>query len=323
MKIEKRGSSYRIRLMENGKSYCLTVPFKPTQKEAWELMQDKIKGCTAMKMTFNDASQKYIKVKSNVLSPSTIRGYNTIIRNIPDQFLEKNIYKITDYDVQKLINEYAQNHEPKSVRNLHGFVSAVIRLFIPSMVFHTTLPQKKRKTAYMPSVDDIKRLIESARDTEYYVALNLASLSLRRSEICALTVKDLDGNKLTINKALVPSDDGYKLKDTPKTDASYRTIIIPDDVADRIRQQGYVFKYQPQAIDQYIRRTLPKLGIPQFSVHKMRHFFASYAHELGYSDATIMSMGGWNSDVMKRVYRHSMNEEESKKQIAKDFGNLF
>ena len=323
MKIEKRGSSYRVRKMVKGKSYTITLPYKPTIKEAWELINDRISRQADLKMTFGEASEEYIDVKSNVLSPSTIRGYRTIIRNVPEYFMKKDINEINDYEMQKLINDYAKDHEPKSVHNLHGFVSAVIRLFIPSMVFHTTLPQKKRKTAYMPSVDDIKRLIESAQDTEYYVALNLASLSLRRSEICALTVDDLDGNKLTINKALVPSDDGYKLKDTPKTDASYRTIIIPDDVADRIREQGYVFKYQPQAIDQYIRRTLPKLGIPQFSVHKMRHFFASYAHELGYSDATIMSIGGWNSDVMKRVYRHSMNEEESKNQIAKDFGNLF
>lgn len=323
MKIEKRGSSYRVRLTENGKTYSVTVPYKPTQKEAWELMQDKINKRKVLDLTFADASEKYVKAKSNVLSPSTIRGYNTIIRSIPEQFMSMDISKITDYDVQNLINDYAEEHEPKSVRNLHGFVSAVIRLFIPSMKFHTTLPQKKRKTAYIPSVEDVKRLIESARDTEYFVALNLASMSLRRSEICALTIDDLDGNKLTVNKALVPSDDGYKLKDTPKTDASYRTIVIPDDLAERIRKQGYIFKYQPQAIDQYIRRTLPKLGIPQFSVHKMRHFFASYAHELGYSDATIMSLGGWNSDVMKRVYRHSMNEEESKNQIAKDFGNLF
>ena len=323
MKIEKRGSSYRIRKMVKGKAYTITLPYKPTIKEAWELICARIDKQNSLELTFGEASEEYITVKSNVLSPSTIRGYRTIMRNIPKYFMKKEINEITDYEMQKLINDYAKEHEPKSVRNLHGFVSAVIRLFIPSTVFHTTLPQKKRKTAYMPSVEDIKRLIEYARDTEYYVALNLASLSLRRSEICALTINDLDGNKLTINKALVPSDDGYKLKDTPKTDASYRTIVIPDDVADRIRQQGYIFKYQPQAIDQYIRRTLPKLGIPQFSVHKMRHFFASYAHELGYSDATIMSMGGWNSDVMKRVYRHSMNEEESKNQIAKDFGNLF
>lgn len=324
MTIEKRGTSYRIRQTVNGERYSITVPYKPSKKEAFDLIQDKINHRVNTQISFDDAAKQYIKVKSNVLSPSTIRGYNTILRNIPDKFKAYDINEINDFTVQKLINDYSSDHEPKSVRNLNGFISAVIRLFIPSMVFHITLPQKKRKSPYTPSVDDVKRLLDESADTEYYVALYLAVMSLRRSEICALTIDDLsDDNMLTINKALVPSDDGYVLKETPKTDASYRTVVIPDDVAGRIREQGYVFKYQPQAIDQYIRRTLPKLGIPQFSVHKLRHFFASYAHDLGYSDAQIQKMGGWATDnVMKAVYRHAMEMDEAKKSIANDFKAL-
>jgi integrase len=69
-----------------------------------------------------------------------------------------------------------------------------------------------------------------------------------------------------------------------------------------------------------MRRALPKLGIPFFSLHKLRHFFASYSHELGYSDAVIQAIGGWETDhVMKSVYRHAMNKDQAKKNIAADF----
>lgn len=321
MNIEKLPSgSYRIRETHKGIRYSLTVPFKPTNKEAWNLLQEKMHH-KVKSMPFKDASEEYIRVKENVLSPSTIRGYHTILRNTPDWFMRMDIGDIEDYHLQKLVSEYAVEHSPKTTRNLYGLVRAVIRLFIPQSNISATLPQKVRQQSHAPSREDVQRLLESADGTPYYIPIYLATLSLRRSEICALTLDDLsDDNRLTINKALVPCDDGYILKPTPKTDASNRVILLPDDLADRIRAQGYIFEYQPQAIDQYIRRTLPKLGIKQFSVHKLRHFFASYSHDLGYSDAQIQKMGGWSTDnVMKTVYRHSMNDDEASKQMASDF----
>ena len=321
MNIEKLPSgSYRIRETHKGIRYSLTLPYKPTKHEAYELLQEKMHH-KVKDIVFEDAYKEYIKVKENVLSPSTIRGYNTIYRNIDKWFLRMDIGDIEDYHLQKLISEYALEHSPKTTRNLYGLVRAVVRFFIPKSDISATLPQKVRRESHAPSREDVMRLLESADGTPYYVPIYLATLSLRRSEICALTLDDLsDDNKLTINKAYVPCEDGYTLKPTPKTDASNRVIQLPDDLADRIRAQGYIFEYQPQAIDQYIRRTLPKLGIEQFSVHKLRHFFASYAHDLGYSDAQIQKMGGWSTDnVMKAVYRHSMNDDEASKQIAADF----
>ena len=66
-----------------------------------------------------------------------------------------------------------------------------------------------------------------------------------------------------------------------------------------------------------------KLGIPHFSFHKMRHFFASYMHDLGYSDKQIQEMGGWKTDrVMKTVYTHAMEMEQAKISAANDMGAL-
>lgn len=321
MTIEKLPSgSYRIRETRDGVRYSVTVKHKVTEKQAAEIIQNRVDHHNGVLTTFKDASADYIKVKSNVLSPSTIRGYTTIINNLPGWFTMVDVQDIDNWKLQKLINDYAAEHSAKSVHNVYGFVRAVIRFFIPTSDVYATLPQKPRKTHYTPSVEDVRRLLEYAYDTPYYVAVYLASLSLRRSEICALTPADLNGDRLTINKALVPSVDGYSLKETPKTAASNRTITIPHDLADRVREQGYVFNYQPQAIDQFIRRTLPKLGIPHFSVHTLRHFFASYSHELGYSDAVIQALGGWSTDaVMKSVYRHAMDETRASKQIADDF----
>ncbi len=321
MTIDKRPSgSYRIRQMDNGKIYSVTVPYKPTKKEAYELIQDKINHRVNVSMTFEEAAKKYIKAKSNVLSPSTIRGYESLLRSIPDDFKGYDISEIDDYTVQTLVNDYATDHSPKTVANFANFIITVIRLFIPKTDISVTLPKKIHKEPYIPTVDDVKALLNASKGTEYYVPLRLATLSLRASEICALTLDDLKDDTLTINKALVRGSNGYVLKPTPKTDKSNRTIIIPHKLAELIRQQGYIYKNYPLQIDKYIRRTLPKLGIEHFSIHKLRHFFASYAHDLGYSDAIIQSIGGWSTDnVMKKVYRHAMNVDDAKKTMANDF----
>lgn len=129
MNIEKLPSgSYRIRETHKGIRYSLTLPYKPTKHEAYELLQEKMHH-KVKDIVFEDAYKEYIKVKENVLSPSTIRGYNTIYRNIDKWFLRMDIGDIEDYHLQKLISEYALEHSPKTTRNLYGLVRAVIRFF--------------------------------------------------------------------------------------------------------------------------------------------------------------------------------------------------
>lgn len=328
MKIEKRkNGSYRVRITENGHTYSATFPYKPTEKEAYKTLREKIDNPTGKHdaETFEKMADKYIESKSNVLSPSTIKGYTSVQRNLPHWF-KKTLLKDVDQNcVQELINELSKDKSPKTIRNIHGFVSAVLTSYKTDVALSTTLPQKVRNKAHIPTQNEVKKLIEYAEPSEYYVPIYLATLGLRRGEICALSIDDLSSdNVLTINKCLVQNKNAkYVLKNSPKTDASNRTIIVPDELADRIRKQGYIYKLYPNGIDNYLRRTLPKLGIETFSLHKLRHFFASYAHQKGFSDATIQALGGWTTDhIMKEVYRHALEQEESKKEIAKSIGSI-
>lgn len=324
MTIEKLPSgSYRVRQMENGKLYSITLPYKPNKREAYELIQNKINHVVDNSMTFQKAAEEYINVKNNVLSPSTIRGYHSVLRNLPQYFLDMDISQIDEYTIQKFINEYATDHTAKTVHNVNGFIMAVLRLFYPKTDISVTLPQKQRQERYTPTAEDVKRIMDASKGTRYYIPLFLACLGLRNSEICALTIFDLKGTELTINKACVRSVDGYVIKNVPKTDASNRTITIPQEIADAIREQGYIYEGYPQQIDKHLRRTQKKLNIPSFGIHRLRHFFASYMHDLGYSDAIIQSLGGWSTDnVMKSVYRHAMNEDEARKSVVNDFSFL-
>lgn len=327
MKIEKLPSgSYRIRKMYKGNTYTVVFDYKPTQKEAMRAMAAELDNVheKSETMTFRVAAQKYIDSKKNVLSPSTIRGYSGIIRQISDVFLGSNIYDITALDVQSEINRTAENCSPKTVRNHHGFISAVLGAFRPDLKLNTTLPQKLKADPYIPSDDDVRRILEYANGTEFEIPIILACYGMRRSEICALTLDDLSGDILSITKAKVQNENLEWVIKTTKTTASTREIVIPLEVADKIREKGYVYKGYPGEITKFLTATQKKLGIPLFSVHKLRHYFASKMSAMNIPEEDIMRFGGWETDyVMKGVYRHAMEDKnrDAQRAAADKLGN--
>lgn len=319
MKIEKLPSgSYRIRKMYKGKTYTVITDYKPTQKEALQLLAEKLDKAPTAKsehLTFRAASEKYIEIKSNVLSPRTIKEYAETPSRLSDSFNELLISDITQQDIQKEINTLAKTKSPKTVRNYHGFISAVISVFRPDMKIYTTLPQKRKSEPYIPSDDDVKCILDCAKGTVYEIPIVLACYGLRRSEICALTIDDVDGDTVSINKALVLDKDKNWVVKTTKTTASTRTIVIPSHIADLIRTQGYVYKGHPNNITDFLSATQKKLGMPHFSIHKLRHYFASKMSALNIPEENILQMGGWETDhVMKNVYRHAMADKNNAQQ---------
>jgi integrase len=179
------------------------------------------------------------------------------------------------------------------------------------MKLKTKLPQTIVKTVYEPSNEDIQRIIEHAKGTEYSIPFQLGVLGCRRAEICALDISDLEGNELRIHRSKVYLDGKWIVKESPKTDASNRTLYLPDSLANEIREKGYIYKGYPAGLYKAIQSTQKKLGIPRFKFHALRSYFASYAHSMGIPDADIMAIGGWETDnVMKRIYRKSLEDSK-------------
>lgn len=311
--IRKMSSGkYQIRKMVRGKVYTMIVPTKPRMKEADRLIDEMINtNPDPMHESFETCAEHYIEDRSSVLSPATIREYRAKLRLLPEWFKSKPVYSITAEDVQVYVNQLRV--KPKTARDRHGFVSAVLGIYHPSLVLRTKLPQKDKEEIYIPTDDDVQRLIRlvDEHSPSMAIAVRLACLGLRRGEICALSVDDLDDdNMLTISKDMVQDDNKNWVIKPPKTTASNRKITIPDYLADMIRENGSVYDGHPGALTKQLRRLEEKAGMPSFSLHKLRHYFASNAHTLGIPDAYILRLGGWKTDnVMKNVYRHAQKDK--------------
>ena len=320
MTIEKLPSGkYRATLMRNGSRYRMTFDYKPSKREAEDALRELMdrKGAQVNgSLTFRQAADKYDDMKRNVLSPSTIRDYTRMCDRMPVWFVDTCIDEITQISINKVVNELSADKSPKTVRNFHGFISTILGTFRPDFKIYTTLPQKRKSEPYIPSDEDVKAILEELRGTMFFIPIVLACYGLRRSEILALTPDDIEGDTVHIRKAVVLDEHRKEVEKPTKTTDSERDIIIPSEIADMIREQGYVYNGAPNSIIVKLTKTQDKLGIPHFSLHKLRHYFASKMLTLTDSK-TVQALGGWKTDsVMKTVYAHSMKDEQEKAKKA-------
>ena len=230
--------------------------------------------------------------------------------------------------VQALISEYGNSKDPKntrqttkrsakSVKNFCGFIMSVMRIHAPEVELRPTLPRVQPNERYVPTDEELQMVIDEIRTSpvfrKYLVPIMLASLGLRRSELCALTLDDLDENNiLTIDKAMVKNkDQQWEIKNSGKTISSTRRIEIPEELAELIREQGYIFSGNPSTITATLHSVQKKLGIRSFSVHCLRHYFASNAISAGVPLAYVSRFGGWarGSSVLQRTYIHAQEDK--------------
>lgn len=312
MKVDQVGTNtYRVRKQYQKQTYTVYFDHKPTQKEIMAALNEKMQDAKSEeKGTFGAYCDKYIASKRNVLSPSTLGGYQKCKRCLSKKFKSKKLYDIQQIDIQNEINEYAKDHSPKSVRNLHGFISAVLNMFRPSMTISTALPQKKRYKNTMPSTSEVEKILKAAEGTPYHIPFQLAILGMRRSEICGATINDLHGNMLTINKTQVYDEKNRLItRNDTKTTESTREICLPDNLVKEICEAGTIYDLTPPMLVNTLHKYQDMLGIPRFRLHDLRCYYVSYAHSQGIPDVYIMEAGGWKTDyVMKNVYRNSLKD---------------
>lgn len=323
--VEKLSSgSYRYKKMVNGQLIRKTFDHVPTELEISFLIAEKAQTATADdSKAFGACCMEYIKIKENVLAPGTLNGYESIIRNMSNGFKKLKLSQVTQVTVQKEVNDYSATHSAKSTKNFNGFVISVLRTFKPNMVVRTTLPPRTENKGILPSENDIRTLLDAVKDTEYSIIFQLGVLGLRRSEACALTLDDIKGNVLTINKAKVKGrDKQWIIRNYTKTAESTRTIILPDVLVNEIKERGYIYNGSPDTLLKYLHRLQRKYGLPNFKLHSLRHYFASYCHLKGIPDAYVKEMGGWSqtSDIMEKVYQETMDNETKKMQ--EKMGNI-
>lgn len=264
---------------------------------------------------FREALDTYISEREKTLSPGTIREYRRSQRTDFKEIEGIFICDLTQDVIQSFINEKSKNHSPKTVRNIHGIICAVMARYFPDKALKTVLPKKVRPSLYIPSDNEIKALISYVQqnDPEMEVPILLAAFGpMRRGEICALRSENISGNIVHVCRSMVLNSENKWVIKAPKSYAGDRLIEFPDFVIEKIKNiRGSITQFNPAMVSNHFSSDLRRAGLPHFRFHDLRHYSASIQHAIGIPDAYIMQRGGWGSDtVLKTIYRHALEEKE-------------
>jgi integrase len=199
----------------------------------------------------------------------------------------------------------------KTIVNRFGLIQSILRSQGVTLR-GIKLPQKEKKELNIPENETVTRLLETIKGTELEIPVLLAAWGpMRRGEICALTLDDVDlaTRTVSVTKAMVRDADGAWVVKLPKSAAGTRTITYPQYVIDLIRAKGYIYKGDPDTLTKRFVRTLSRHGFEHFRFHDLRHFAASFQIALGIPPEYVMERGGWHSPGTMQRYVHALDKQ--------------
>ena len=259
--------------------------------------------------TVYEAVTGYINAKEGVLSPSTVRGYERMIKYYkPIEHIK--LYQLTNEQIQIFVSDLARDLSPKTVSNVFGLLSSSIALYLPDKHIRVTLPRIIHKKTLSPSDEDVRGLYDAACDElKKCIALS-AYGSMRRGEISALKYSDINENVLFIHADLVKDKGGKWVYKEPKTPDSIRYKTVPAEVIELLGSgapDDYVVKWLPDTITKRFIDLRKSQGV-DIRFHDLRHYYASIGAALGIPDLYLAESGGWkqNSKVLKSVYQNKI-----------------
>jgi integrase len=307
------------------------------------------------------------------VKPSTKERYEGIYRNyIKDSMLSSiKIKELTSKDIQNYYNDLIKKGKTvNSVKNLNKLIAPCVRYaynnnkiikdFSRSVVLPKEGEEKKlnRINEVQPfSLEEQKKFIDviEGHDLEvlFITALNTG---LRQGELLALAWDDVDFNKNTIrvNKAIKYISDVSKegrgkctiTVQTPKSEASNRTISIPDLLTKRLKkyllqQKELQLKMANLYIDNKlvfcniyggyldvsnVRKRFKKIlvnnGFKERKFHDLRHTYATRLFELKEEPKTVQSLlGHSNISITLDTYTHVL--ESMKEKAATKLNDLY
>lgn len=273
------------------------------------------KSSTSDSYTLREAMENVIAMKRNILSPSTMRTYKSLIKTAYPSIIDCKIDAIENKDIQRAMNDLALVSSPKHVRNAYGFFTSAVSAYYPEKRYTVNLPQRVEPNTYTPTDDEVGKVIKYFKDHDHEMlkAVYLAAFgTLRRGEICAAEASDIEGNDLYVHRSMVYDGQEWVMS-TTKTEKSTRFVRLPDFVIKEMPKEGKLVSVNPTVITNRFIKAVKACGVKKFRFHDLRHYAATIMHTLGIPDQYIMRQGGWSSDaVLKRVYRGTMSDYEEK-----------
>ena len=276
-------------------------------------------------LTVREAVDRYIRQRSNTLSPLTVRGYRIIQKNRFQDIMPRLLTGIKPEEWQAIVNTEAGKCSPKTLKNAWGLIRSVVKDVSGSYPPDVMLPAAVAGDRPFLTPDQIRVFVAAVKDTQYAVPALLALSSLRASEIEALLWENIpeDPAFIRVQGAVVLNEENKRVrKEQNKTVSSARNVplMIPELKAalerDR-KDSGPVMAIRQNSLRYGIEKICRENNLPDVGIHGLRHSFASLAYHLQIPEKIAMEIGGWSdAGTMHRIYTHIAQADMTRYQNA-------
>ena len=278
---------------------------------------------------------------------TTLHGYAVASERFSSLFKRTLAKNCTTYQIEKeIVSMSRKSLSAKSIKNSISLLSSAYEhaIYIGQLSTNpckgASMPNDKPNEKRILHRDEIQDFLYMLADAplDDKVAYELALfLGLRRSEILGLKENDVDIISGTISihntRHRVGSED---VEQDTKTKRSTRVLALPDillvDIArllqvhrefphekvDYLIQDGFGNAILPSTLSSRLSRLEKKHGLPQVSLHGLRHTYASLLNASGVDMARISAeLGHSNLATTMNIYTHLFSEaSESSRGIA-------
>ena len=178
-------------------------------------------------LTVREAIERYIEANKTVLSPATIKGYQSDFNNLSPLYNYR-IRKLSSADIQFYISSVSGKISLKTIKNRYGLLKAALAFSGIERNFKIHFPPAAKKQTEAPTNEEIIAIYKESSPTLQLIIELAAFHGMRRGEIAALKYGDLKKNELHVHSDIVKGPDGWVHKEVPKTSDSDRFILLSD-----------------------------------------------------------------------------------------------
>lgn len=324
--IQKRKDSktWYCRPRINGKQIYVSGPTQQkcleNLKKILEIDKPKIK---FVKLTFNVWYEEWLKTYKSDNRETTIKGYTSLLNHIPDTFKEKEINKITEVDVLKILNTIPQARQKQKMfiflKDILGKAYANRKTDI-NIFAGLKKPEYEAEEEIALTHQEEEIFINACTYKNRDFFLLCLYEGLRPGECLALKPEDinLDNMTLKVDESINPGTKDTSTKNRPsnritpifKNAEEILKKYAQDEPGQRIFNIGIATVYEE------LERILKKINIRYITPKNLRHTFITRCQELKIPEYVIQSWVGHKkgSKVTKSTYTH-LNEDINNKYI--------
>lgn len=312
---------WRTRITIDGHQVAL---YGRTQQEVCEKLKDmtKTNKPKTSKYTLHTWYLKWLELyKINNVRQSTLRSYNSVYVNHVKSIADKNIRLYKSIELIEHINKIKMERQraktydllkdlfDKAYKNKLISSNPLSAYRKPKITTREVLPLRKKEQ---------EQFINACEQSTYkdYFLLALYT-GMRKSELMAITIDDVDFDSkyIRVNKIVNTSN---KVVETTKTKTSKRLIPLFNKCEEilskykNLEKGERLFKLSQAQTTRKFNEILKIANLSNFTIHSLRHTFATNCYELGIPSKQVQAwLGHSDSKITESIYIGLTKEYEN------------